>query len=211
MNPSEARLFAQDLIEEIIEKIHGRICLEASNCNYLAWAVAQARSGHHLEIGSLHGGSAILASLVKAQHGCSGDVLCVDPLNGYYTGTRFACEVDYVSRVPVTPDVMRENLKTFGVGERVHVFQAVSNPLPLGLPDHFTSAYIDGDHWGDAPILDWLNVKERTTGYVIFDNTDSASHPDVVRAVEMARNDPEWEPILQAGITAIFRRKSGMS
>jgi len=205
---ADARLFAQDIIEDILERIHGRMCLESSNCNYLAWAVSEARSGHHLEIGSLHGGSAILAALIKAQYGYSGDVWCVDPLNGYYTGTRFACEVDYVSRIPVTPEIISKNLRTFGVENRVRVIQSVSNPLPPSLPDLFSSVYIDGNHWGEAPLQDWMNVKDCVTGYVVFDNTDSANHPDVVRAVNVARNDPQWESALDAGITAIFKRRA---
>ncbi|HMM98567.1 MAG TPA: class I SAM-dependent methyltransferase [Anaerolineales bacterium] len=201
------RLFAQEIIEDILEQIHGRLCLEASNCNFLAQAVSEARSGHHLEIGTLHGGSAILAALVKAQHGYSGDVWCVDPLEGYYKGTPFACEVDWVSKIPVTPEIVIENLRTFGVEDRVHIIQAKSDPLPTGLPDVFSSAFIDGDHWGDAPLRDWMNVKDKVTGYVIFDNTDQSSHPAVVQAVNVARADPDWEVVLEAGITAVLKRR----
>jgi hypothetical protein len=202
------RLFAQEIIEDIIDRIHGRICHESSNCNFLAWAIAQAGDGDHLEIGALHGGSAVLAALVKVVHGHSGDVWCIDPLDGYYKGTPFEFPVDFVSKVPVSLEIFEENLRIFGVADRVHIVQASSIPWPAGLPDHFASAFIDGDHWGEAPLTDWNNVKRRTSRYVVFDNTDNATHPAVVNAVEIARVDPEWECVLQAGITAIFKRRA---
>jgi len=198
--------FFQSEIDHIMRTMQGRLCYEESNCNYLAWALSQAGDGHHLEIGTLHGGSAILVALVKRQYGYEGDVWCVDPLDGYYMGTPFEFPVDWESKVPVSPEILMANLEFFNVADRVHIVQARSDPLPAELPERFASAFIDGDHWGPAPLQDWRNVKPRVDGYVIFDNADLVKHPNVWAATLEAAADPEWETILTEGITAVFRR-----
>ena len=105
----------------------------------------------------------------------------------------------------MTFDTLMENSARFGFLPAV--VQASSNPWPdkiRGLL--FASAFIDGDHWGDGPWLDWLNVKECTTGYVVFDNDDDL-HPDVQSACTKAGEDPEWEIILRQNITCVLKRK----
>ncbi len=204
MNPVT---YASDLIRTVNERIYGRMCYEQNNCNYLAWAIAQAGNGDHLEIGTLHGGSAILAALVKQQCGFSGDVWCIDPLNGYYVGTPYGCPVDWVSKIAVSPETLAGNVAAFGLEDRIHWIQAKSLPFPEQLKDHaFASAFIDGDHWGDAPLLDWASCKDRVSRMVVFDNDDRATHPAVMKAVEVARSDPFWTCVLRAGITAVFER-----
>ena len=55
-------------IEEIIAYVHknidGRMCDEFDNVWHLARSVQMAGGGNYLEIGSLFGGSAIVASLL---------------------------------------------------------------------------------------------------------------------------------------------------
>lgn len=201
-------IFCDDLLTKVKQRIYGRICAEHSNCNYLAWAIAQAGHGDHLEIGTLHGGSAILAALVKDKFGLNGDIYCIDPLDGYYIGTQFGCPVDWVSRLPVTPEAVKSNAEAFGLGERIHITQAKSIPFPEQLQGHtFSSVYIDGDHWGEAPTIDWQNCKDRTNRMIVFDNVDD-QHPAVHMAVKIAKADPDWQCVLEAGITAVFERKS---
>lgn len=199
--------FSQESIDQIIKNLDGRMCYESSNCNYLAWAVAQAGDGDHLEIGTLHGGSAILAALIKRANNFSGNVWCVDPLDGYYMGTKYECPVDLVTKIPVTKERVLKNAKEFGVSDRIKVIAAKSIPWPEGLPQRFASAFIDGDHSGDVPLKDWRNVKDRTDKYVIFDNANQETNPDVMTAVREAANDPEWEVIWSQGITVILRRR----
>lgn len=207
LNLQEVDNFAQAQIDKVNQRIYGRMCYEQRNCNYLAWAIAQAGRGDHLEIGTLHGGTAILAMLVKQQFGLGGHVMCVDPLDGYYKGTQFECAVDWVSKIPVTPDTLRGNIQAFGFQGMIHFVQAKSIPWPEELGGHtFASAFIDGDHWGEAPLQDWLNVKDRVGRMIVFDNNDGATHPAVVKAVEHAKQDPQWKCVLERGITAVFER-----
>jgi hypothetical protein len=207
LNLNEIDGFAQALIDKVNQRIYGRMCDEQHNCNYLAWAIAQAGPGDHLEIGTLHGGSAILAVLVKNQFGLAGNVVCVDPLDGYYIGTPFEHPVDWVSNIPVTPETLAGNISAFGLDQRISWVQAKSIPWPEELGGHtFASAYIDGDHWGEAPLADWLNVRHRVGRMIVFDNVDMAAHPAVCAAVAQAKNDPQWKCVLERGITAVFER-----
>ena len=64
----------QELIQFIHENIDGRMCDEHNNCLYLASAVHDAEGGNYLEIGSLFGGSAILARLVMDELEYDGEV-----------------------------------------------------------------------------------------------------------------------------------------
>lgn len=191
-----------DLIVDIQSRMVGRICWEEHNCNYLAGALLNVE-GDHLEIGTLHGGTAILAALIKKQYNRSGHIYCIDPLDGYYTGTKYACETDPITHTPVTVNVVMANLAIFDVEDMVTIIQTRSTPFPKF--EGFASAFIDGDHWGDGPLTDWLNVYPITTDVVVFDNADQ-KHPDVLRAVTQASSTTGWRLQKHEGITAVLER-----
>lgn len=199
--------FAAEIVNSVYLDIEGRMALSDSNVNILAWAVSRAGDGDHLEIGTLFGGSAIVAALVKKEQGFSGKVVCLDPLDGYYLDTIFAKRTDPVCGLPISRKQVEQNAKTFGV--ELEIIAKRSQPWPHELRDRkFASAYIDGDHWGDGPLLDWLNVKEQVEKIVVFDNFDD-QHPDVQRAVRLAQADPEWKTIFQGGISCVMERCDG--
>lgn len=207
MNETSPTTYAEEIIQRVVAGIDGRVAIEAADVNILAWAVARAGDGNHLEIGTLFGGSAIITALVKAELGLKGRVTCLDPLDGYYLGTPFACPVDPVCTKPITAERVRKNAEAFGV--ELEIIAKKSQPFPEELMDRrFVSAYIDGDHWGDGPMLDWLNVKARTDRIVVFDNND-AKHPAVQKAVEEAIKDPAWKLIFLGGISAVLERCDG--
>jgi hypothetical protein len=198
--------YAQETIELIQKNIQGRIAHEQHNCNYLAWAIAQAGNGNHLEIGTLFGGSAILAALVKKQLGFSGDVWCIDPLNGYYIGTDWQYPVDPVTGKVINEEVVWANARTFGVEDRIHIIAKPSLPWPEEAQHLlFASAFIDGNHWDHMPEHDWNMVAPRTDHYVVFDNYDD-THPAVVTACHKANNSQGWVKEFSGGITYILRR-----
>lgn len=205
---SDLANFATDLIANIQKGIIGRIAYEQHNCNYLAWAIAHAGDGNHLEIGTLFGGTAILAALIKRRYHLDGMIYCIDPLDGYYTGTAYACATDPVSGWPVSREVLQENLAAFGVDKQVRIIQARSQPWPEELKSEtFASAYIDGNHWGDIPVLDWMMVKQCTTRMVVFDNHDQ-KHPSVLNAGKIAKSDANWRVVLEQGISLVLERVS---
>lgn len=202
----EINEFGKEHIAAISARIQGRLAYEESNCNYLAWAISRAGHGDHLEIGTLHGGSAILALLVKMELGLAGDVYCVDPLNGYYIGTPYGCPVDLVTKVPINANVVLENAAAFGVVNRLHLISQKSMPFPVSIQNHrFVSAYIDGDHEGETPTLDWWNCQSRTSKVVVFDNYDER-HPAVQDAVRTAATTQGWALTMEGPITAVLEK-----
>jgi len=193
---------ARDLENKIKQKIVGRIATD--NDNSLVMACFAGIYGDHLEIGSLHGGSAILVALLKQELGLPGQVVCIDPLDGYYTGTKFSSDRDPITKIPVCREVIDENVRIFGLEGRIEIIQKKSDPFPIK-NRRFTSSYIDGNHWGDYPQLDWENVKEVTDKLVIFDNCDKG-HPSVLDACQIAAFSDNWFPCHRQGIVSVFER-----
>lgn len=191
---------AQQIEAYLSANMIGRIASEQNSSSIMACYAAE--DGDHLEIGSLHGGSAILVALLKRELGLSGKVVCVDPLDGYYKGYPSECNVDYISKIPVNMATISANIFRFMVGDVVEIIQKKSDPWPLG-GRQFVTAYIDGDHWGEGPLTDWDNVKACTSRYVIFDNCDK-KHPAVMEACRIA--SLEWKHVYQEGITCVFER-----
>lgn len=191
--------------------INGRIAnmfdnQRTNNVEVVMEYVLRAGGGNHLEIGTLFGGSAIPVALAKKKYNQSGMVVCVDPLNGYYQD-RFPgpSMIDGNCGVAVTPETLFENIETFGVADRVLVLRSKSEAIANLIDMKFTTAYIDGDHWGDAPLNDWLLVKDITSRYVIFDNHDEA-HPEVLYACGFADRDPDWRCVYQEGISYVLEK-----
>lgn len=179
-----------DVIQYVKENMIGRIADEHDNT--LLMAETTLCDGNHLEIGTLHGGSAIVVALVKKEYGFTGKVYCIDPLDGYYLKSncpqKWQEKIDPVSKVPVSLDTLKKNMKIFDI--ELEVIQSSSIPYPLN-DEVFATAYIDGDHWGDAPTLDFMNVYPHVERFITFDNCDS-KHP----AVQSACNQAEriWMP-----------------
>ena len=200
-----------DILRYVKSNMTGRMCDEQSNVRYLLEVVREAGDGNYLEIGTLHGGTLCAVALYKKELGHKGKCYSIDPLNGYYMDyldvRKRGCEVDPITRLPVSMDTLMENVRKFDIEKQVKIHQSKSDPYPVDKRVKFSVAYIDGDHWGDAPTIDWRNIKDRVTHFVVFDNYD-ALHPDVMRACEEARNDAEWGEFLKVGITYAVRRRA---
>jgi len=201
----------RNIISNIHKNIIGRIADLDDNVFQLACLIASEEDGDHLEIGVLHGGTAILIALLKKELGHKGIVYCIDPLDGYYKDTVHDYVVDPVSFVPVSLDVLVKNIYSFDVEKEIIILKCKSIPWPSVLNDKtFSTAFIDGDHWGDAPTTDWENVHKLTTGTVIFDNYDHL-HPAVIAAGRMAYENPEWDEIFDDGIVYAVKRNTPLT
>jgi len=128
---------------------YGNVVQDTDCRGIFAEVVLQSGDGHYVEIGSLYGGSAIVAALVKEHFGLDGMVYCVDP----------------------TPRHITENAKQYGVDDRIIVVNEVSSPWLLG-DTGFSMGYIDGDHRPPHPTEDWNILKEVVTRYILFDDYD---------------------------------------
>lgn len=199
--------FAAADVERIKAAIMGRMAARESNANYLAYAVASSPDGPHLEIGVLHGATAILAGLMRP----AAALVLVDPLDGYYISDPFrGMAYDPVSRVDVSPSVLQYNLGLFDMTGRANIWCMPSRAFFDVTPETptYASAYIDGNHWGHYPMFDWFATAERMLpgGKVVIDDVDR-EHPHVVAAVDYALIDRRYELEFRGGITAVFRRK----
>lgn len=193
------------ILNHVKKNINGRIADEQNNTLKVMEYAVLAGDGDHLEIGSLFGGSAICVALAKRYYNLDGKVVCIDPLNGYYL-ERFKYSDDLVTKMPVDLETFLSNIEMFGVEDKIEIIQKNSYPFPNELSGiRFVSTYIDGDHWDDAPMRDWMNVKDITEKYVIFDNYDEL-HPSVLSAGEIAIKDDKWENEYSGGITLVLRK-----
>lgn len=195
-----------EILERIHKKIYGRVADEQNNVRYLMETVRDAGDGDYLEIGVLFGGTMVAAALTKKAFGLGGRCVGIDPLDGFYRKKfKRNNNVDAVTKKPVSPESVFKNFDIFNISDMCELYPAESYPFPIK-DQTFAVTYIDGDHWGDAPMQDWKSVKDITTRFVIFDNYDE-KHPEVMQACHAAENDPEWERYFQKGITFIVKRR----
>ena len=202
MNSDKLKVSISRIVEEVDTNIIGRLAnkygdIKLDNVDVLLWYIAKAGEGNHLEIGTLFGGSAIAVALMKQQLNQTGIIVCIDPLDGYYTK-------EDISGVPVTPKSLFSNIDKFKVGNRILVMRTYSQ-LCYYLDMQFFTAYIDGYHENGVPLHDWLYVKDLVSRYVIFDNWGN-QHPDVQEACKIASDDPEWKCVYSKGITYVVER-----
>ena len=191
------------IITRVRNEMTGRLAYKKRNIDYLLEAVHSAGDGDYLEIGVMHGGSICAVALLKQALGHKGKCVGVDPLTGYYRERRNAPDdMDIKVPVPINLETVMGNVNCFGL-DNIEIVTKNSYPLPVD--GEFAACFIDGDHWGDGPLRDWQSVKDKVTGYVVFDN-DEPTFPDVTRACDVAIADPEWTLHLRAGVTCIVRR-----
>ena len=153
----------------------------------------EAGNGDILEIGSLYGGSALAMMIARKEAGIDGKIYCVDLFGNYHEDS-------------LSTDVIIENFYKFGVIENLRLIVSNSNKIPeLFKDERFVITHIDGDHKGDAPLNDWRNTKDLTTKFVVFHDANK-DHPDVLRAIKAANNDPDWFQYIQETNTIVMER-----
>lgn len=204
----------QEIIQYIHENIDGRMCDEQNNCLFLASVIYEAGGGDYLEIGSLFGGTAIMASLILQDLGYAGEVYAIDPFDEYYKGTRndngihVGAPIDPITRKSVTLERAQANAEKMGAKVNFIKGKATVDTLPK--ERSFSVAFIDGDHWNQGPRNDWHLVKSHVDKFIVFDNCD-ANHPAVEAACREAWADPEWDLVFKQGITCVFKRLGWMT
>ncbi len=125
----------------------------------LAQMIKNAGNGDHLDIGTAWGGSAIIAALTKKRYELNGTVFTVDPLESE----------DVLVGTTVTPELIRWNLREFGIDDRVSFRQIPSQEFE----GKIVSAYIDGSHKGREAKKDLELVKGLGAKVVIAHDYDS--------------------------------------
>ena len=174
----------------------------AHDYGLLSQAVVNAGDGDYVEIGTLFGASAIVVALAKKMFSLSGDVYCIDPLHGYYR------KGEAVDGVLPSVDLLMNHATQYGVADLIKPVVTKSFPFPQELEDsQFVCGFIDGDHWGKAPLEDWLNLRNRVSRYIVFDNYDTTSdHVAVLDAGKIAAADEHWSVVHMSSISLILEK-----
>ena len=176
-----AEAYAHGIIagEMICNRIGGAELNEPSitspmTCGYIAQCIKMS-DGPHLEIGSRFGLSAILSA-----HFTKHPIVCIDPMEevgGWFDSS-------YIGNI----NKFRRNVAKFGLQKQVELVQAFSDPLPVTGP--FATVFIDGDHSSRGAFKDFINVRNITTDYIIWDDAVVPSvYSAIMQALEIA---PEW-------------------
>lgn len=179
-----------------LNKIKGRSIISPFDAGLLAQMIVMGKHGDHVEIGTLFGGSAIIAARTKKHFGLCGTIHCIDPLENSIP--------DAGAGIYASKEVIVENASMFGVEDRIVVHEQSSYPFPL--KQSFATGYIDGDHWNNFPIRDWESLSRYVSYMVMFDDYCHGK-PEVLEACLQAADDSEWVPVFVGGMSFIVRRR----
>jgi len=162
----EAFDYGKSMCLEIQEKIEGGIGCSPDDAGILAQCVRNAGSGDYLEFGTLFGGSAIIAGLVKKKYGLGGRVVCIDDLEMFYR----------------TKQMILSNAAIFDVVSYLEIHVSKTNPYPLDKLRKFSCIFIDAGHDYHNCKEDWLSARGVADRYIIFHDYDLA-HKGVMNTV----------------------------
>jgi hypothetical protein len=157
-------------------------------CGVIAEMVGRCL-GPHLDIGTRHGGTALVAALTQRKMGFEPNVYTVEidaskELTALFAFGLLRCTNEIHSR--------------FGVS---------SYPLPW--PDvEFETAYIDGSHKYDDVVEDWHTCKRQVRSYVAIDDL-CEKFPDVCAAWDIMTKDLDWDVVHMSGIVGVLKRRKG--
>ena len=186
-----------NIINDIRERITGRLAVTDGEALALYDYVQKAGGGLHLEIGCLYGGTAIIAALAGAE------VITIDPMRG---GWWEADTPDPATGISPNGAIVHSNFIKFGVNNKVTVIPDYSyNYIPKML-EHPTTALIDGDHSRVGSLADWLMLSPIVKKYILVHDYDPV-HPGVIETIEKnIYYDPSWKMVDLIEHMAIFER-----
>jgi predicted O-methyltransferase YrrM len=176
--------YGRYLNKELRQVLGNKLVQDSEATGLLSQAVEYAGDGDYIEIGSLHGGSAITVALVKKQFNLEGDIFCIEP----------------------NPRSILENAKLCGVEDRIKIIKSYSYEINLG-DSKFTCGLIDGDHRPQHPITDWDLLSKKVSKYIIFDDFDRSERGVELGVRYVLEGYPEWLPVQIRNAIAIFERR----
>jgi hypothetical protein len=167
--------------ENIKSNITGQIVMDCHDASVLSKYVAKC-TGDYLEIGTLYGGSMVVAGLVKDFLGLGGKLYAVDPMDGYYG------DLDTDLNIFPTDSHFWDNMDRFGFADRVELIKSSSIPWPVPPDVKPEITFIDGDHSYEFVKSDLENAARITSRYILVHDSDQ---DDIAEAVNDARI-PMW-------------------
>lgn len=151
---SDYNAMAQEIAQRVKTSTMGWCGAQGSSLSHIAKMVMDYGDDEdHLEIGSLFGASARAAWLAKTKTSRLGKVICIDPME-YEQHEPCILQEDSPSKQLMLRNqhqIFVDNTKKF-VG--IELVQQASQPWPLPMDRRFSTAFIDGWHYGDGPLND---------------------------------------------------------
>lgn len=202
--------FGKDVLDSVQNDMVGRVALSPEDAGALACVLetASVPDMTYVEIGSLFGGSAILAGLCMNKLEKGYRIICIDPMDGYYGEG----EVDPVTRIVPTAPVFRKNMIHWGLQDSVSLIEkkSISGDLDKEMyfidGDRIDVMFIDGDHsydglWNDLELSIYHLPFPRYI--VIHDYRPNAD--GVVRAArEFMSLRADYRPVLIVGTMLVL-------
>ncbi len=148
--------------------------------------------GDHCEIGSMWGGTAIIAAWAKQDVGEGGQVACIDPFTDDYGEGK--------------PDEHKfwENIDDAGFRDRVELHVGQSAPWPFPQGRRFSTVLIDGNHKAPWPETDWESARCVTDTILLHDV--NWHEPAVARLHKRVEAEKEWTVRDQAKFLYVYDR-----
>ena len=150
----------------------------------------------YLEIGTLWGGTAIIAALAGAKK-----VITIDSMEGL----RWSTPDPWYPHEPITKERIISNFHAFGVEHVIDLIQAKSHPFPFKniYPD---ITMIDGDHETET-INDWHNVKDITKHAILIHDYGNDKLPLINHLVDtVIKEEANWQLKTRINCTAVIER-----
>jgi len=150
--------------------------------------------GNHLEIGTLFGATAIFAALIMERRYAPGKVYTIDPCiyesHEYCSRAAGNLSPDIVK---FQPEIIQENIKKFGLEDRIVFIQKSSNPIPEEVYEiEFSTCFVDGYHYDGMPLIDVKNCIELFyINHLVLDDTHYR-YPEVMKAMKYMIGLREW-------------------
>jgi hypothetical protein len=182
----DAYQFGIDATKQIDRTIEGGVGSPPDDGAIFAQAIKNAGDGDYLELGTLFGGSAILAAMTKKKYGIKGSVTAIDDL--------------MMLQDERNEDTIHRNAKLMGVKINLKIAKTVPFPFP---DRKFNCVLIDAAHDFCSCMTDWVSVKSVATKYVMFHDY-IPSYPGVMSVVKMAN----FYPVFVAAHTAVLQNLS---
>jgi hypothetical protein len=176
-------------------QMFGRIGMTPAETVLLGKTVATSQK--HLELGTLWGGTAILAALAGAKQ-----VYSLDKMSGGWWADGRDPKVNH----PLGPKAVIDNLAKFNLQSRVALVIALSEPFPLtGMV--FDTALVDGGHTLEAVRADWANLHPLVSEAILFHDYDDL-HLGVKQFLDSGQVEADgWELLEQVDTLRVYLRK----
>ena len=158
--------------------------------------------GHHVEIGSLFGASAMAAAWAKRVGGWEGDIYCIDPMvfDEHEYCIRINGNESQKLLLANQKQLFLDNTRKFS---NIKLVQLRSDPWPLSEDLEIATVFIDGWHYGEGPITDAKNAIMRAKKAVMLDDI-MPGYVDVYKAFKWLSAESGWFLATRGYRTACF-------